>query len=127
MITRMAKRVLIVEDDVDLRDLFRQALVIAGFDVQEAGDGLAALRLIDTNPPDLVVLDLQMPIINGEVVRQELAAQAHLRQIPIVVVTGTAGPHKHLDVYCVLKKPVQPDDLVRTVRSCLAAGSASAT
>jgi CheY-like chemotaxis protein len=122
------RTILIVDDDRDLRHLFRTALMLDSFGVLEADNGFAALRLLDAvPPPDLIVLDLQMPIINGEVVRQELAAQAHLRQIPIVVVTGTPGPHAHLDVNCVLYKPVQPDDLLRTVRSCLAAGSASAT
>jgi PleD family two-component response regulator len=52
------RRILIVEDDVDLRRMFRAWLKLAGFNVQEAADGLEALRMVETHPPDAVVLDL---------------------------------------------------------------------
>ena len=72
------RRILIVEDDVDLRQMFATWLKFAGYDVQQAGDGLEALRLIDGQPPHAVVLDLGLPLISGQVVRQEIAAQAHI-------------------------------------------------
>jgi CheY-like chemotaxis protein len=115
-------RVLVVEDDLDLRRMFRQALVLAGFDVHEAGDGLEALRAIDRDGFDAVILDLGLPILSGYVVRQEIAAQPHTRQIPVIVVTGRPGPHDQLDVSCVLRKPVSPDRLIQTVHSCIDAG-----
>lgn len=128
LIHRMPGRrtVLIVEDDGDLRHMFRAALAFAGFNVLEAGDGLHALHILDSNPPDLVVLDLGLPVISGQVVREELAAQAHTRDIPVVVVTGTSGPHDQLDVPCVLRKPVSPEELIRSVRRCLATDAPSA-
>jgi CheY-like chemotaxis protein len=119
--------VLIVEDDVDLRRMFRTALALDGFSIREAGDGLDALRILDADrPPDLVLLDLGLPLVSGYVVRQEIAAHAHTRNIPIVVVTGSAADHDRLDVACVLQKPVSPDRLVNTVRSCLASGAPGA-
>jgi len=57
------RKILIVEDDEDLRTLFRVTLTLAGYDVQEAGDGLEALRQIDHSPPDLVVLELMLPFV----------------------------------------------------------------
>ena len=120
-----ASRILIVEDDVDLRRMFKQALTLAGYDAIEAGDGMEALRILDAQLPDAIVLDLGLPVVNGYVVRQEIAAQAHLRQIPVVVVTGLPGEHTSLDVVCVLQKPVSTERLIQTLQSCIAAGSSS--
>jgi DNA-binding response OmpR family regulator len=120
------KRILIVEDDVDLRRLFRTALSFAGYEVEEAGDGLEALRLIENRPPDLVVLDLVLRALDGVSVQQELASRTLTRQIPIVVVTGSRLYTDTLDVACVLRKPVMPDELVRTVRHCLRAATPAA-
>jgi CheY-like chemotaxis protein len=115
--------ILIVEDDEDLRRLFRTALSLAGYDVMEAGDGLEALQRIDSTPPDLIVLDLVLPRLSGLVVREEIAAQAITRDIPIVVITGSAVDAAVMDVECFLRKPVEPDRMVEAVRSCLAAGA----
>lgn len=121
----MASRqiVLIVEDDPDLRRLYRHTLSMAGYEVQEARSGFEALRTLDSNPADIVVLDLGLPGVDGFMVRHELAAHAHTRHIPIVVVTGTTQDVAGLDVSCFLRKPVSPEDLVQVVRKCLASGA----
>ncbi|MEX1128720.1 MAG: response regulator [Vicinamibacterales bacterium] len=115
-----------MEDDEDLRHLFRTALALAGYDVVEARDGLEALRWIDQSPPDLVILDLLLPRISGLVVQQEIAAQVVTRQIPIVVVTGSTLSADGLDVACFLRKPISPDQLIEAVRSCLSSGAKGA-
>jgi len=115
--------ILIVEDDEDLRRLFRTALSLAGYEVVEAGDGFEALQRIDSAPPDLIVLDLVLPRLSGIAVRQEIAAQALTRDIPIVVITGSAVEPAGMDVACFLRKPVEPDRMVEAVRSCLASGA----
>jgi two-component system OmpR family response regulator len=120
-----AKRILVVEDDDDLRRMFRTALSMAGFEVVEAGDGLEALRHIESRPPDLVVLDLVLRALDGISVQQELAARAVTSRIPIVVVTGSSIDTDALDVACVLRKPVMPDELIKTVRRCLVLGAAA--
>ena len=113
------KTVLIVEDDDDLRRMFRTALMIAGYDVEEASDGAAALYRLHHDPPAAIVLDLSLPTVSGFIVHQEVAAHAHTRQIPVVIVTGSSMNLDHLDVPCVLRKPVDPEKLVSTVRECL--------
>ncbi|HEY2435259.1 MAG TPA: response regulator [Vicinamibacterales bacterium] len=118
-----AKRILIVEDDAALRRVFRMALAIAGYDVQEAGDGYEALQLVENDRPDLVVLDLILRAVDGLSVQQELASRAPTSDIPIVVVTGSTIDTSTLDVACVLHKPVTPEDLIYTVSQCLHAGS----
>ena len=117
-----SKRILIVEDDADLRRMFRTILSMAGYDVEEAGDGVEALRHVENRAPDLIVLDLVLRSLDGVSVQQELAARALTRHIPIVIVTGSSIDTGALDVACVLRKPVLPDDLVRTVKHCIARG-----
>ena len=117
------KRVLVVEDDVDLRRMFRTSLALAGYIVDEAGDGLDALRIVDDRLPDLIVLDLVLQFLDGISVQQELAARALTSHIPIVIVTGSAIATHGLPVACVLKKPVLPDELVRTVQQCMLHGA----
>jgi CheY-like chemotaxis protein len=95
-------------------------LSTGGFDVEEAADGLKALQHLDNRPPDLVVLDLRMPMLSGAEVRQELAANVLTRQIPVVVVTGSPEALGDVPVDCVLTKPVMPEDLLAAVRRCLA-------
>jgi DNA-binding response OmpR family regulator len=118
-----ARHILVVEDDGDLRRLYRTTLTIAGYEVEEAADGLDALHRMDAHRPDLVVLDIGLPALSGLAVQQEIAAHAYTRQIPVVVVTGTTMNLDHVDVACVLRKPVEPDELLKTIRSCLAAAT----
>jgi CheY-like chemotaxis protein len=111
--------VLVVEDDDSLRQMYRTALGFAGFDVHEARDGLKALQRIDSDPPDAIVLDLGLPVVDGLVVQQDIAARASTRHIPIIVVTGSGQDLDWLDVQCVLRKPVSLDALVETVKKCV--------
>ena len=114
------RTILIVEDDEDLRAAFRIALALAGYEVLEAGDGLEALRIIDHSPPDLVVLDYILPTVSGEIVSQELASHVLTRNIPVIMVTGSARDLSGFDVACVLRKPITPEELVNKVETCLA-------
>ena len=120
---RRRMRVLVVEDDDDLRSLFRTALAIDGFDVQEARNGLDALHRIDQDPPDVVILDINLPLVSGIAVREQIAAHSATRHIPVVVVTGSAENFDALNVPCIIRKPVSPTELVQAVRKCLASGS----
>jgi DNA-binding response OmpR family regulator len=113
--------VLIVEDDPELRTLYRTALSLAGYSVVAVGDGIDALRRIDADPPDIVVLDMGLPRLGGRDVREEVSAHVETSEIPIVVVTGDARGLNTSDFACVLQKPIDLDTLVRTVERCLRA------
>ena len=121
--TPRQKVILIVEDDGDLRAMFRTVLTLCGFAVREAGDGYQALNLIEQHPPDLILLDLGLPRLDGLTVQAEVSAQALTRDIPIVIVTGEERDLSSVKVACLLRKPVSPDQLVTTVRRCLASGT----
>jgi CheY-like chemotaxis protein len=115
------RSILIVEDDRELRRLFRFALSIAGYPVTEAGDGIHALELIELDRPDLIILDIGLPMLSGLDVQQEIAAHAHTRDIPVVIVTASSADLDGLGVDCVLRKPVSPEDVVDVVARCFAA------
>jgi CheY-like chemotaxis protein len=118
-----ARTLLVVEDDDQLRGLYGTALREAGFDVREASDGLEALRRIDEQPPDAIVLDLMLPRVSGFGVLHDITTQPHTRQIPVIVVTGTDELVNQYPVAAVLRKPLSPDDLVQAVRRWAEAGA----
>jgi two-component system, cell cycle response regulator DivK len=84
----VGKRILIVEDYDDLRQYFRGVLSTAGYDIEEAADGMQAHRHLDNRSPDLVVLDLRIPFFSGVEIRQDLTANILTRGIPVIVVSG---------------------------------------
>jgi CheY-like chemotaxis protein len=84
------KRILIVEDKATSRELLRSVLEQQGYLVDEAGDGEEALRKISAQPPNLVLMDLQMPARDGYEVVQELRKDPRLQQMPVVAVTASA-------------------------------------
>jgi DNA-binding response OmpR family regulator len=113
--------ILVVDDDVDLRSVVRDALERDGFAVDEAGDGKIALAKIDTLAPELVVLDLCLPTVGGLDV---LRAVGRTRSVPVIVLTGlgeeadrVVGLEMGADDYVV--KPFSPRELVARVRSVL--------
>lgn len=111
-----------MEDDEDLRLIFSTALSIAGYDVRQASDGLGALNLLEVEAPDLVVLDLFLPVIDGFTVHQEIAAREEFQRVRVVIVT--AAPAEEIqrieEAARVLRKPVMPDELVDVVRQSFA-------
>lgn len=113
------RTILVVDDDTDLRRMYRVALGLAGYQVVEAGDALDALSRLDRETPDLVILDIGLPGFSGLVVQEEIASQVATRHIPIVIVTGSSMALDHLAVPCILRKPVSPDRLVATVQQWL--------
>lgn len=118
--TAIRRKVLVVEDDMQLARLYCTALAMRGCAPLRASDGIAALQLIEHNRPDLILLDLMLPAIDGTTVARELAANPHTSGIPIVVVTGMDNvPELPLNTL-VLKKPCDPDHVARIVSDQLA-------
>jgi DNA-binding response OmpR family regulator len=112
--------VLLVEDDFQLRSIYRAALMQAGYTVLGVEDGVDALRRIEDVRPTAVVLDLALPRLGGREVQKELKARADTAHIPIVVVTGTdTSDLNPRDFDCVLRKPISPEKLVEAVEACL--------
>jgi DNA-binding response OmpR family regulator len=113
------KTVLVVEDNTDLRRLFADILKMSGFNVLEASDGTHALQMVESVSPDLIVLDIGLPTLDGYSVREEIAANADTKDIPIVVVTGTDVNLTRLKNVRILRKPIDLGELVVVVRLML--------
>jgi CheY-like chemotaxis protein len=86
-----------------------------------SGDGLAALRYLDQDRPDLVLLDLMLPSINGWTVLREFTSNPATSAIPVIVVTGVDPPPDLPDALLVLRKPCDPDHVAKIVADHLPA------
>ena len=111
--------VLVVEDDPHTRELYRSWLRSGGYAVVAVADGIDALRFAETTVPAAVVLDFGLPRLHGRDVHREMAAQGLTQQFPIIVVTGESGAINEQDFACVLRKPVDSDELLVAVENCL--------
>jgi two-component system cell cycle response regulator DivK len=86
----MTKRILVVEDQEDNRQILRDLLDNAGFEMIEADDGLQALTQAAKHRPDLILMDIQLPLLDGYEATRRLKADPELKAIPIIVVTSYA-------------------------------------
>ena len=112
---------LVVEDDPALRDLYQKILKLEGYAVILAEDGVEALRYVETETVDAVVLDLMMPRLDGRSVKRGFDANASMRNVPVILVTGHLTPDVDPGEFsCVLHKPISVDGLLKAVRDCLA-------
>ena len=83
--------ILVVDDDEDMRGLVRRLLERAGYAVREAADGHAALRELFASPPDLVLLDVMMPEVDGFTVCRKIKEDAKLKDLPVIFLTAKGG------------------------------------
>ena len=118
--------VLIVEDEADLRHLYAQQLILSGFDVLEAGNGQDAIDTVSSQSPDVVVMDLSLPIVDGWEATRRLKADDRTAHIPVVALTGHDGSgelQRATNAGCdwFVPKPCPPDALITEVRRVLAA------
>jgi two-component system, cell cycle response regulator DivK len=86
----MAKRILIVEDHEDNRRILRDLLTSAGFELIEAVDGQQGVAAAGRERPDLILMDIQLPILDGYEATRQINAQPELRATPIIAVTSYA-------------------------------------
>jgi diguanylate cyclase (GGDEF)-like protein len=84
----MAKRILVVDDEPDIRDILRILLEGEGFEVEEAENGREALEKIQKRPPDLVITDYVMPEMDGEELCRKIKKDILIRHIPVIMLTG---------------------------------------
>jgi two-component system, cell cycle response regulator DivK len=121
----MSKRIMVIEDHEDNRQILRDLLGSVGYELIEARDGETALTALASQRPDLILMDIQLPGIDGYEVTRRIKADPALRAIPIIAVTSyalsgeedkarTAG----CDAY--VPKPYSPRQLLVKIREFLA-------
>ena len=117
-------RVLLVDDYPDAREMYTEYLEFSGFDVVEAGNGTEALqRAVDT-APDIILMDLSLPVMDGWEATRRLKADYRTASIPVVALTGHAlagisEGAKKAGCDAFVTKPCLPEDLVREIRKIL--------
>jgi DNA-binding response OmpR family regulator len=116
--------ILVADDEEDVRELVTYRLTRSGYDVIGAQDGQEAFELASERTPDLMVLDVMMPRLDGYELTRRLRAQESLRSVPVILLTARSqendvsrGFEVGADDY--LKKPFNPDELVARVRAVL--------
>lgn len=117
-----ARRVLVIEDDRTVTDLLRSVLTDEGFDVEVAADGLEGLLLLRAAAPDVALLDIMMPAVDGVRVLVQLLEEGEgALPVPVIVITGSpegaARSRALLDPEDVFEKPFEPDRLVARIRA----------
>jgi two-component system cell cycle response regulator DivK len=120
----MNKRILVVEDQNDNRRIMRDLLTSAGFDLIEATNGEEGVQLAEKERPDLILMDIQMPVVDGYAATRRIKAVAGLQDIPIIVVTSYAlsgddekAREAGADGY--VAKPFSPRQLLAKIREFL--------
>ena len=86
----MTKRILMVEDSEDNRQIIRDLMESVGYDLIEAEDGAAAVAMATEHRPDLILMDIQLPVMDGYEACRRIKADPELRHIPIIAVTSYA-------------------------------------
>ena len=122
----MGRRILIVEDHEDNRRILRDLLTSADFEVIEAEDGEAGLAAAAAHLPDLILMDIQLPVLDGYEATRRLKADPRLKAIPVIVVTSyalTGDSDKAKVAGCdgYISKPYSPRQLLAKVREHFAA------
>ena len=124
MADRMRRRILIVEDDAALAKVLRVLLESVGYEVATVACGITGVACAADSPPDLVILDLALPDINGFEVCRRLRQLTNPWSLPILMLTGLDKPADQLRGYAhgadaYLTKPCEPSELLNTISMLL--------
>jgi CheY-like chemotaxis protein len=124
-------RALVVDDEPAIRDILSDALESEGYSVEQAENGAAALARVRDRRPDVIVLDLMMPVMDGATFVQTCHAEAVCRDVPIVVLSAAhglsnrAGDLQPLGVRACLAKPFDLDTLLAIIERYTPPGRAA--
>jgi two-component system, cell cycle response regulator DivK len=117
-------RVLLVDDYPDAREMYTEYLEFSGFEVVQAGNGIEALQRAADTAPDIILMDLSLPVMDGWEATRRLKADARTAAIPVVALTGHAlagisegARNAGCDAF--VTKPCLPEDLVNEIRRIL--------
>lgn len=120
----MTKRILMIEDTEDNRQILRDLMASAGYELIEAADGAAGVAMAAEHKPDLILMDIQLPVLDGYEATRRIKANPALRAIPIIAVTSYAlsgDEEKARAAGCdgYVAKPFSPRQLLATIREHL--------
>lgn len=121
----MVKKILVIEDDVDLNTVIELNLQKEGYITDHAYDGEEALKKVEEFEPDLIILDVMLPKLNGVEFNTKLKSNPKTKDIPIIALTGKLGTkelftvNNQLTVSAFFYKPVMMKDLIKEIEKLL--------
>jgi two-component system cell cycle response regulator DivK len=120
----MSKRILVVEDQEDLRGVLRTLLSGSGYTVIEAADGQSGVAKALSERPDLILMDIQLPVLDGYDATRQIKASPDLKETPIIAVSsfamkGDEEKARAADCDHYVTKPYSPVQLLRIIRGFL--------
>ena len=120
----MTKRILVVEDQEDNRQILRDLLASTDYEIVEAENGLEALAAVAKHRPDLILMDIQLPILDGYEATRRIKADPELRSIPIIAVTsyalsGDEAKAREAGCDAYVPKPYSPRQLLAKINGFL--------
>jgi len=118
------RRIMVVEDYDDTRMLLKQGLEMLGYSVLEASNGQEAVDIADRERPDLILMDLDLPILDGIAATQQIRQQQHMDSVPIVAVTAYPLSYSRVKAFAkgcneYMPKPIDMSELARVVNRYL--------
>ncbi|MBP7999050.1 MAG: response regulator [Chloroflexi bacterium] len=121
----MGKLLLVVDDELEAQTLLRLMLVRAGFDVAVAASGTDALKQIDTAHPDVVILDVMMPGMDGFTVCEKIRANNATHELPVIILSARSDVESRkrgesVQATRYLTKPISPMSLVKQIQDIVA-------
>ena len=120
-------KILVVDDEIEIQNSLRESLERAGYQVVTAEDGMKAVEMAHAEMPDLILLDLLLPALDGFRVLRLLKSDERYQKIPILVITAKADAEdwalaEECGADVCMAKPVRPDDLLETIAHWLGRG-----
>ncbi len=116
----MNKKVLVVDDESDVRAFLSDLLTDAGYDVCLAEDGLEAMKMIEADEPDLILLDLLMPKETGTDLYRKIHRRKDFKEIPVIVISGQPGRYLAVSKSVpVFDKPIDEQRLLAEVKKAI--------
>lgn len=121
----MPKKIVYIEDDFEMTYLIKMILERKGYEIISTNDGMEGFELIEKEKPDLVLLDLMMPNIDGWDIFHQLKSNENTNQIPVIVISAKAQPIDKVlglqiaKVNNYISKPFKPQELLESIESIL--------
>jgi len=120
----MAKKILIIEDEEDLAMMVQARLEVNGYQAEVMPDGETGLEKIKVEPPDLIILDIVMPGLDGYQVCRQIKTDASVKHIPIIVLTASGQKDAEdkclaMGAACCMRKPFDPAKLLGKVKELI--------
>ncbi|HEX4802185.1 MAG TPA: response regulator [Myxococcaceae bacterium] len=115
-------KILVVEDDDDIRDSLKELLEEEGYQVDTAANGEQALNRLRGEAPQLILLDLMMPVMDGWEFQRQLRNSPSLSGVPIIVISASKFSREPLNAAAFIPKPLDAGVLLETIESFLANG-----